>query len=214
MKLYYHPLSTYSQKTLMAFHEKRVSFTPEIVNLFSPEGQAAYRKIYALGKIPLLTLDDGWTIPESSIIIEYLDTHFSSGTRLIPEDKDLARRCRFHDRQFDLYVNEPFQKVFFDARRPEAERDPKGVAAAKERLDLMYTYFNKVLEKNTWVLGETFSMADCAAAPSLAYLGATYPFDAHPHLKAYWGRLAERPSFKKVLAEAEPYIAKLMSGAM
>jgi glutathione S-transferase len=213
VKLYYHPLSTYSQKTLMAFQEKGVSFTPEIVDLTSPESREAYKKIYPLAKLPLLILDDGWAIPESSIIIEYLDTHFDSGTRLIPEDKDLARRARYHDRQFDLYVNESFQKVFFDGFRPESERDPKGVAAAKERLDVMYTFLEKHFARNTWALGDTFSMADCAAAPCLAYLLSTYPFQAYPHLTAYWGRLAERPSFKKVLAQAEPYLAKMMASA-
>lgn len=212
MKLYFHPLSTYSQKTLFALYEKNLSFTPEIVDLMNPEAQAAYKKVYPLGKVPLLVLDDGWVIPESSIIIEYIDTHFSSGPRLIPEDKELARRCRFHDRQFDLYVNEPFQKVFFDGMRPEAERDPKGVAAAKERLDIMYTYFDKHLASRPWALGDGFSMADCAAAPCLAYLQSTYPFARYPNVTAYWQRLAGRPAFKKVLAEAEPYLAKLMSG--
>lgn len=62
MKLYYHPLSSYSQKTLMAFQEKGVSFTSEIVDLMSPEGREAYKKIYPLAKIPLLVLDDGWFI--------------------------------------------------------------------------------------------------------------------------------------------------------
>lgn len=213
MKLYYHPISTYSQKTLMAFQEKGVSFTPEIVDLMSPEGREAYKKIYPLAKIPLLILEDGWAIPESSIIIEYLDTHFDSGTRLIPEDKDLARRVRYHDRQFDLYVNEPFQKLFADGLRPESERDPKGVAAARERLDVMYTYFEKHFAKNTWALGDTFSMADCAAAPCLAYLQTAYPFQAYPHLTAYWGRLAERPSVKKVRAQGEPYLARMMANS-
>jgi glutathione S-transferase len=211
MKLYYHPISTYSQKTLFALHEKEIAFTPEIVDILSPEGQAAYKKVYPMGKVPLLVLDDGWMIPESSIIIEYLDTYFTSGTRLIPEDKEQARRTRFHDRQFDLYVNEPFQKIFFDSLRPEAERDPKGVAAAKERLDIMYTYFDMHLASRTWLLGTTFSMADCAAAPCLTYLQATYPFKSYPNVTAYWQRLAERPAFKKVLAEAEPYVAKFMA---
>jgi glutathione S-transferase len=211
MKLYYHPLSSYSQKVLMAFHEKGVTFTPEIVDLMIPERRAAYKKVYPLTKVPLLMRDDGGAVPESSIIIEYIDAHFSSGTRLIPEDKELALRCRFHDRQFDLYVNEPLQKIFFDGLRPESERDPKGVAAAKERLDIMYTYFDGHFAKNTWAVGDSFSMADCAAAPCLTYLRMTYPFQAYPHLTAYWARLAERSSFQKVQAEAEPYLAQMMA---
>lgn len=59
MKLYYHPLSTYSQKTLMALYEKEVPFEREIVNLRDPRQRTAYRRLYPLGKIPLLVRDDG-----------------------------------------------------------------------------------------------------------------------------------------------------------
>jgi glutathione S-transferase len=211
MKLYYHPVSTYSQKTVMAFHEKKVAFTPEIVNLMTPEGRDAYKKIYPVVKVPLLVLDDGWLIPESTIIIEYLDTHHSSGTRLIPEDKELARRARFHDRQFDLYVNDTTATIFFDSRKPPEKKEPERVATAKGRLDVMFSYFDKHFAKNTWALGDVFSVADCAAAPPLGYLREVYPFDKHPNLKSYFGRLAERPSYAKVLAEAAPHLAKMMA---
>ncbi|MBK8259417.1 MAG: glutathione S-transferase family protein [Polyangiaceae bacterium] len=210
MKLHYHPISSYSQKTLMAFHEKGVAFTPEIVDLFSPEGRAEYKKFYPLAKIPVLVLDNGWPIPESSIIIEYIDTHFDSGTQLIPADKDLARRARMFDRWFDQYVNEPFQKIFFDGRRPEDKRDPLGVTQARATLTTMYGMLDNHLAKNTWSVGDTFTMAECAAAPALAYARMIEPFDKHTHLTAYFGRLAERPSFLKVMEEAKPYLAKLM----
>jgi glutathione S-transferase len=211
MKLYYHPLSTYSQKTVMAFHEKEVAFTPEIADILSPEGREAYKQVYPLGKVPLLVLDDGWLIPESSIIVEYLDSHHSSGTRLIPEEKALARRARFHDRQFDLYVNDPMTTVFFDSRKPPEKREPERVAQAKGRLDVMYSYLDKHFAKNTWALGDAFSIADCAAAPPLGYLRQFYPFEKHTNLKSYFGRLAERPSYAKVMAEAAPYLAKAMA---
>src|SRR5688500_19217818 len=135
MKLYFHPRSPYSQKTMIAFHEKQVSFTPVMVNLADAAARAEHRKLNPLGKVPVLVLDDGWKIPESSIIIEYLDTHFASGPRLIPEDRDLARQTRFHDRIVDLYVNDPMTLIFFDGQKPDAKRNPDPVATTHTRLD-------------------------------------------------------------------------------
>src|SRR5689334_20819066 len=97
MKLYYNPVSPYSQKALTAFYEKNVSFEPEIVNFRDPAAMEAYRKVNPLGKVPTLVLEDGWKIPESTIIIEYLEDHFT-GKQLIPAEKDAARQTRFHDR--------------------------------------------------------------------------------------------------------------------
>ena len=205
--LHYHPLSTYSQKTLMAFYEKDFPFTPQILDITSPEARAAYKKVYALGKIPLLTGEDQF-IPESSIIIEYVDAHHEGKIRLIPADRDQARKARFYDRLIDLYVMDPVLTVFFDGRKPEAEREPKRVAAAKERLDTMYAMLDGHLAKNTWMLGDAFTMPDCAAAGALGLAHMVYPYETYANLRAYFGRLSERPTFQRVRAEVAPYIAK------
>jgi glutathione S-transferase len=212
MKLHYYPRSSYSQKTLIAFHEKAVPFTPVIVNLPDPAVRAEYAKISPLGKVPVLVLDDGWKIPESSIIIEYLDTHFTSGPRLIPEERDQARQTRFHDRLADLYVNEPMTKLAFDAMKPEDKRDPDGVAAARARLDTMYAGFDQHLGKRSpWLMGDAFTMADCALIPSLGYLRTLHPFDRWKNLSAYANRAFERPSFQKVAAEVAAFTSSRSS---
>jgi glutathione S-transferase len=205
MKLYFHPLSTYSQKTLIALHEKGASFEREIVDMFDPAARAQYRRLYPLGKVPLL-VDGERFIPESTIIIEYLDGAIAGGTRLIPEDRETARKVRFHDRTNDLYLDDPFVTIFREGRRAEHERNPAAVAQAKETLDISYRYLDKQLEKRSWLVGETFTMADCAAAPALGYLRTFYPFDRHPHLVGYWNRLAERASVRRVLDDAKPYL--------
>ncbi len=208
MKLYYHPVSSYSQKVVMAFNEKGLAFERAIVSLMDPNENAEYRKINPLGKLPLL-IDEkaGRTIPESSIIIEYIDRHYPGGTKLIPDDPDLARQVRFKDRMMDLYVNDSMAKIFFDGMRPEGQRDPLGVTQARERLDAIFSLVDKDLADKTWAMGDTFSMADCAAAPALAYCRMVHPFDAHKNLAAYAGRLFERPSFAKVAKEGEPHLA-------
>jgi glutathione S-transferase len=212
LTLHYHPLSTYSQKVLVAFHEKGIAFEPSIVNLMDPAGRAEYLKVYPLGKIPSLVREDGWFIPESTIIIEYLEGHFRQGQPLIPDDRDEARQVRFMDRMFDHYVNDTFTKIFFDARTPETERDPKGVAAAKATLDTMYGYLDRHLAERTWLVGERFSMGECAAAPPLGYLRMTYPFERYANVAKYWQRLEARPSVARVLEEAKPYLKMVMGG--
>ena len=212
MKLYFHPLSTYSQKALIAFYEKGVPFEPQIVSLFDPAARAEYEKMYPLGKIPSLVRDDGWFIPESTIIIEYLDGYFPEmGQRLIAADRDQARQARFMDRMLDNYVNNTFVKIFFDARQPAADRDPRGVAAAKSTLDKMYAYMERQLAERTWLLGDQFSLAECAAAPPLGYLRNVYPFTAFPSVVQYWQRLEARPSVARVLAEAAPHFQAMMA---
>lgn len=213
MKLFFHPLSSYSQKTLMAFYEKNVPFVPELVQLMEPAARAEYKKLYPLGKLPLLQLENGRLIPESSIIIEYIDTQVDSGPTLIPFDIDLGRRTRFHDRQFDFYVNNPMMTILFDGLKPPEARNPAAVAQARETLDTMYPYLDELFGKRTYALGDTFTMADCAAAPALAYCRMVHPFDGFKHLSAYSHRLAERPSFARVQKEAAPYLEAMMGGA-
>ena len=208
MHLYFNPLSTYSQKTLIALYEKDVRFTSEMVWTIDPASHAAYKKIYPLGKVPLL-VDGDRTIPESSIIIEYIDQKVATGPRLIPSDPEASRRVRFHDRMFDLYLNNPVTALFFDSRKPPEKQNAEATASARETIDHMYDYLDGHLAKNTWAYGDTFTMADCSAAPALGYLRTIRPFNTRPHLSAYWNRLAERPSFVRILEEAKPYLAKM-----
>ncbi|MCX4026779.1 glutathione S-transferase family protein [Endozoicomonas sp. SM1973] len=211
MKLYYHPLSTYSQKVLIAFYEKEVEFTPYIVNLMDEASKKEYKEIYPLGKIPLLMCNDDHMIPESTIIIEYLDTHFSSGTRLIPEDKDAARQVRFIDRVQDNYLNDNIATLFFESMKPAEKQDSEKQAKAKEQLDIMYHYMNKQYSETTFAKGDDFTMADCSAVPALFYAQKIYPFEQFEGIKAYYKRVSERPSYQKVLAEAQPYLEKMFS---
>lgn len=212
MKLYFNPLSTYSQKVLIALYEKGIEFEPEIVNLFSPEGKAEYKKISPIGKVPLMILPekDGWQVPESTSIIEYLDQKYDEQPKLIPSDPDAARQTRFFDRMNDLYVANSFGTIFFGAMKPADKQDAEAIAGAKEKLDICYGHLDTMLEKNTWLGGDAFTMADCSLIPSLGYLRQTYPFEKYKNLTAYWNRAAERPSVARVLKEAEPWLAKMM----
>ena len=212
MKLYYFPLSTYAQKTLIALYEKSVDFEPVLVNLQDETERTEYRKIYPLGKVPLLVRDDDWLIPESSIIIEYIDANFEAGPRLIPADGELARQTRFADRVNDLYLNDSITTLLFQSWKPEDQRDLERIETARFRAAVLYQYMDKSLEEKDWLVGD-FSMADCAAAPALLYGEQVFPFAEHGNVAAYWDRLKARSSVQRTLAEARPYLDKLTQNA-
>ena len=213
MKLYYFPLSTYSQKVLTALYEKGVEFESEQVRLFDEAERERYREIYPLGRIPLLVLDDGHLIPESSIIVEYLDTNLDGGPRLIPSAPDEARQTRFHDRMLDLYLNDSIASLLFQSWKPEEARDGELIERSRFRAGVMYDFLEHRLDGRTWLMGEDFTMADCAAGPALLYAGDLFPFAERPALAAYWERLRARPSYARVLEEADPFLRELRERA-
>jgi glutathione S-transferase len=207
MKLYYHPLSTYSQKVLIALYEKGLDFEGEIVSLMNPEARDKYREVYPMGKVPCLQLEDGHIIPESSIIIEYLDP--LAEPTLIKGDADEMRRIRFKDRMFDLYLNDAVGTLFFQNMKPESERDPERIEKSKFNIATMYNFMENEFGKQPYANGEEFLMSDCAAAPALFYAERVAPFAEHKNISAYWERLKSRPSIQRTHEEAAPILAKM-----
>jgi glutathione S-transferase len=209
LTLYFHPLSSFCQKVLIAFYENDIPFEPRIVDLFDETSSAEFKKIWPIGKFPVLRDEaKDRTVPESSIIIEYLAQHYPGETQLVPADEELARQTRLRDRFFDLYVNVPVQKIVTDRLRPVGKNDPYGVDEAKMLLQTAYDMIDRDMATKTWTMGDTFSMADCAAAPSLFYANQVMPFGAtHKNLAGYFDRLLERPSFARAVMEAQPYFA-------
>jgi glutathione S-transferase len=209
LSLYFHPLASYCWKVLIALYENETPFTPRLVDLGDPEQRAAFYRLAPLGKFPVLADDaNGRFVPESTIIIEYLAVRYPGRTALIPPDFDLALEARIMDRFFDQQIHEPMQKHVGDKLRPAAERDPHGVAQAHAQLERGYAVLDEMLATRTWAAGNDFGLADCAAAPALYYANLVHPLtDAHPAVKAYLARLQQRPSFARVLTEAQPYFA-------
>jgi glutathione S-transferase len=207
LTLHFHPLSSFCWKALIALYENDTRFTPNMVNLGAETERAALLKLWPIGKFPVLRDDArNQTVPESSIIIEYLDRYYPGPTRFIPGEPDLAWQTRLSERFYDLYVHLSVQKMVDDRLRPEAQKDPRGVEEARARIKLCYGMIEQEIGTRTWAMGEAFSMADCAASPALFYADKVVPIsDAHPKLVAYLDRLKARPAFARVLKEAEPY---------
>src|SRR4051794_20353332 len=132
-----------------------------------PDNMVELERHWPFRQFPVL-LDDGRPVIETPCIIEHLQAHHPGPTRWIPEG-DLGRRVRFLDRFFDLYVMDQMTVAVFNALRPEEARDPYGVGKAMDRLRTAYDWIEANLDEGPWAVGDQFTLADCAAAPSLFY---------------------------------------------
>ncbi|MGJ7510957.1 glutathione S-transferase family protein [Variovorax sp. GT1P44] len=206
LTLHYHPLSSYCHKVLIAVDELGVDIDKQLLDLSDPAKRAAYLALTPTGKMPLL-VDQGRPVPETSIIIEHLQRHHAGpGRVLIPHDPDAALDVRLWDRLFDLYVMTPMQAFTADLLRPEGDRDPINVTRAREGLSSAYAFIDRRLEGRTWVAGDAFSMADCAAAPALFYAVTYVPLlPEHAHLGDYFERLMAHPSVARTIEQARPW---------
>jgi glutathione S-transferase len=205
LTLWYHPLSSFCWKALIALYEAEVEFTPRFVNLGDPTERAAFAAVWPLAKFPVLQDEaSGAVTPESSIIVEWLAAHYPSARTLVPEDPAVALRVRLLDRLIDSYIHLPFQQVVAERMRPAEAKDPFGLAQSKALIAQGYDLIGPMLGE-WWALGETFTLADCAALPALHYADYGVSLDGWPGLRAYLERLKARPTIARVLAEAEPY---------
>ncbi len=202
MKLYAHPFSSYCQKVLIALYENATAF--EYRNLEDAAANAELAALWPMKRFPVL-VDQGRAILETSTIIEYLQLHHPGHVGLIPEG-DTGIEVRVLDRVFDNYVMTPMQKIVLNQLRPEADRDAYGVTEARGLLDRIYAWLDQQLAGRTWAAGEAFTLADCAAAPSLLYADWAHRIAPdRTHLRAYRARLLSRPAVARAVDEARPY---------
>lgn len=206
MILYHHPLSSFCWKVLIALYEADVSFEPRVVNLGDPADRAAFQAVWPLARFPVLRDEArGRTIPESSIIVEYLARTEPTAATLVSSDADVALRTRLLDRLIDDTIHRPLQQVVADRLRPQDQRDPYGVDKAKNLIRTGYDLVAPMIA-GPWAMGDDFTLADCAAVPALYYADYAVSLADRPELAAYLARLKARPSVARVLREAEPFL--------
>lgn len=203
LTLYYHPLASFCQKVLIALYENATAFDKRLIDLGDPRDRADLLALWPLGKFPVIR-DPARerVVAETSIIIEYLDHYFAGERPLIPKNWEDALRVRQWDRLFDSYVQVPMQQIVSDHMRG-GQGD---VSAQRSMLETAYGMVDRHMASRTWLVDETFSMADCAAAPALFYASTLQPLPSDlENLRVYFERLMERPSVQRVVQEAKPY---------
>ena len=205
LTLYYHPLASFCHKVLIALYENGCEFEKRIIDLGNEADRADLQAIWPFCKFPVLR-DHARNrdVPETTLIIEYLDHFFKSTCPLLPDNWDDAREVRHWDRLFDNYVQAPMQKIVSD-RISDAQGN---LTSERAMLNTAYSMIDRHMSSRTWVAGQDFSMADCAAAPALFYASTVQPFPREARsLSAYFDRLTQRPSFQRVINEARPYFS-------
>ena len=205
--LHFHPLASFCWKALIGLYELEVPFEKVLVDLSNPEARDAFTRLWPIAKFPVLR-DDARdrTVPESTIILEYVDRLAQGPRRLIPSDPDRALECRLRDRVYDAYIHLPMQKVVGDRLRPAEARDALGVEHARAQMETAYAVIDEHVRVGPWAMGADFTLADCAAMPALFYANKVAPFEGRwKNLTAYLARLESRPSVARVLREAAPY---------
>lgn len=206
MEYFGHPFSSYTWKGEIALIEKGATYRFRNVDPSEPDNGVVLAAQSPSGKFPIL-IDGERTLFESSIIIEYIDRKMPHAPALIPQDWDAALKVRLMDRMFDNHVMGNAQAIVaehlpFITPTPDENR----IARARQELLKIYGWLETVLLPHGWACGNDFSMADCAAAPSLFYADWVQEI---PHslttLRAYRARLLERPSVVQCVEAARPY---------
>ena len=204
LALYAHPFSSYCQKVLIALWADETPFDYRMLDEEHPENFAELKRRWPFGKFPLL-VDGDESVIETTPIIEHLHAKHRGKNDWIPFD-DEGRRARFFDRFFDIYIMTNMQKAGLDVLRPEGSRDPFGVEQARAELRQAYDWLDANLGDGPWAVGERFTIADCAAAPSLFYSDWLEEIGPQrPRLAAYRARLLTHPIVARAVDEGRPY---------
>ncbi len=213
LALYGHPFSSYTQKVLIALYENGTPFEFRCLGSDTPQHSAEWLRRWPLGKFPLL-VDGERNIAETSIIIEYLQLVHTGPVRLLPADPTAALDVRFLDRFFDLHVMTAAEHAVHGALTGVPEKRQQGLLLATTKLELAYAWLEGHLAGRTWAAGKDFTMADCAAAPSLFYADWTHQIpEKYSLLRDYRARLLTRPSFARAVDEARPFRSYFPLGA-
>lgn len=203
--IYGHPFSSYTQKALIALHENDTPCEFRCIGPDTPQHVAEWLRLWPLRKFPLL-VDGDRTVVETSVIIEYLQLVHPGPVRLLPADPLAALEVRFMDRFFDLHVMSAVQRAVDGALSGDPVKRQDGLALAVDKLEMAYAWLEGRLAGRHWATGADFTLADCAAAPSLFYADWTHRIsEAYPVVRAYRARLLARPSFARAVEDARPF---------
>lgn len=203
--LFAHPFSSYCQKALIALYENSIPFNLRLLSFDDAETGQEVASRWPIKRMPML-VDGSNVVREATVIIEYIDQKYRGAIRLIPEEFSAALDSRFMDRFFDNYIMTPMQKIVSNQIRSAEHRDPYGVDEAKALLDTAYGWLDGIMSNRRWATGDSFTLADCAAAPSLFYADWSHPIDdKFANVRYYRERLLARPSFARAVDEARQY---------
>jgi glutathione S-transferase len=197
MKLFITPASPYARKVRIMLAEKHIECETEVVpSLAAPDSPVPAHN--PLGKVPTLVLDDGSSLYDSVVIVDYLD-HKTPVARLIPQDNNHRAEVRRWEALADGVCDAAIAAVMEGRRAPE-KQDETVVERQMLKVKRGLAVMAKDLGDNKWTAGDKFSLADIATGVALGYLNLRMPEigwqTEYPNLATLYEQLMSRPSFK------------------
>ena len=206
--LYHLPLSPFSRKVRLVLAEKRLPF--ELRQEKTWERRAAYLDLNPAGIVPTLVDENGFAIPDSSVICEYLEEAYPDIPllgRSLAERVEVRRLVAWFDGKFNTEVTrnligEKFMKRLAGRGNPDAALMRVGFIALRHHLQ----YIGWLAETRKWLAGSAISLADFAAAAHLSSLDFAGDVDwtVSPPAREWYARMKSRPSFRAILADRVP----------
>lgn len=202
MKLILSLTSPFARKVRVVLAEKRIDYEAVVDIPWEPTTRVP--EYNPLGKVPVLVMDDGSTLFDSRVIVEYLD-NLTPVSPLLPKEN----RPRVAVRRWEALadgVTESAATIFLEQKRPEARQDPEWIVRQEGQVFRGLEAMSEDLGEKTWCTGDFFSLADIAVGCCLGYLDFRFPHiqwrEAHPNLAKLADKLALRPSFVETVPVA------------
>lgn len=202
MKLIISLTSPFARKVRVVMAEKRIDFEP-VVDI-PWEADTHVPEFNPLGKVPVLVMDDGSTLFDSRVIVEYLD-QLTPVSPLLPKEN----RPRIAVRRWEALADgviEAAATIFLEKKRPESRQDAEWIVRQEGKIFRGLESMAEDLGEKPWCTGDFFTLADIAVGCCLGYLDFRFSHiqwrEAHPNLARIAEKLAQRQSFKDTLPVA------------
>lgn len=214
MKLHSNNLSPFASRCRLQIYLKNLDIEINAIN--NDEEFAALKAVNPIGKIPILELDNGDKIPESHVILEYIEDKFPSDS-LRPESPEARARMRLLGQISDIYLMEVLSTLF-PHLNPKV-RDQSYIDKQLEALHLGLDHLNTFLEaEDEFAVGNSPTLADCMVVPVLFFVlsflpifGDTAQLSQWEKVNRYWDQIQKTEPFTKVLAELTTALKEKMS---
>jgi glutathione S-transferase len=202
MKIYGHPMSTCTRKVLMTLLETNTSYDLQVVDFAKGEHkQEPHLARQPFGQVPALD-DGGFELYESRAMCRYVNDKANGA--LLPRDlKDRARTEQWMSVETSDFSGAVMKFVFHHIF--QRQQTPETLEAAGAQLDKALEIMDKQLASHAFIAGDAFTLADVCFMPYIEY-GMNTPakerFAKHPHVMAWWSKISERPTWRKVAGRA------------
>ena len=199
MRLLYTPNSPYARKVRIVAQEKHIELELQEVVLADPD--CIVKNYNPLAKVPVLILNDGDSLYDSRVIVEYLDNH-APGTHLIPVDSSSKIAARRWEALADGVCDAAVSAMLEQRKAPE-KQSQANIDKQLEKVTRGLEVLNLDIIKKKWCVNETFGLADIALGCMLGYVDLRFKQlnwqDNYPNLAKHYSLLVKRPSFKQTM---------------